>query len=698
MGRAVLSAAGFALTGGLAADPSGVVYIAPEPDHLGRVLLVCVEPLDLSPRGLELAAATLRMICTTFASAPGAPADALVAAFAAANTMIVAENRPLVTGRWERRICVGATGIVLAGREIVVAQTAPSQAILVQDGQIYAFPNVESWRGDFVPVAPVTATHPLGFAEEGTPQLFRSEAAPGDLVVLCATGVGRALAGDEEAILNLYGGSLLTADLEGSTDRLERLLARHDVSDAYAVVASVGRLPHRPRFRAALTRPPVVDGLRDSAIELAETLAAHRARTPVCATRQSALGAMSVQRYRESPGLPAEWRANLPRGSGMNVPARLLAVSLMLFVALGGTGIAVGHQRDRDARAESSLIEADVALQSVRDNPGSAMSSVAEAERAVARARESGATGDAFTRREQELARVRDEVYGIRRLGDVVQIGALPRETTSGPVHLAISGQTLFVAAGTLYELDADQQRLIALLSRGDAVADGAAGDLRHVSIDDGAVVASDGEANYIRDSVGRWQRLPLAIADIGGLRPDTPVISWGDAAYGISWDGDIIRFDSSASGPLATIWAATEDAPDLDLAHDFTIDGRIHVLLDDGRTMTFSRGALAGTMSPFVVPALTATSFLAAAPFSNALYIVDRGGSIGGNVGRIVRVDTAGDAVQYLTPASAADDLSGDAAALTLADAEDLVVDELSGTVYWVSAGEIWRARLALV
>src|SRR5918995_2818486 len=148
MGRACVTAVGFALTGGLGADTAHVAHVAPVPDQFGRVLLACVEPIELSPRGMELAGVALRAIRETFAATAGTPAEALVAAFAAANVAVMAENRPLATGRWERRICVGATAVALAGREIVVAQASPSQAILVQDGQVYAFPDVASWRGE----------------------------------------------------------------------------------------------------------------------------------------------------------------------------------------------------------------------------------------------------------------------------------------------------------------------------------------------------------------------------------------------------------------------------------------------------------------------------------------------------------------------------------------------------------------------
>jgi len=446
-------------------------------------------------------------------------------------------------------------------------------------------------------------------------------------------------------------------------------------------------------------RPPMFEGLRDWAIDLAELFSRSRQqRITAYDARRTALaapGAMSVSRYRESPGLPPEWRANLPRGPGVRVPVRLLAISLFLFFAVGGTGVALDHQRDREARAGAALVAVDTALMRVQENPGTAMSSVGEAEAAVAEARDAGANGDALLRREQELERVRDDVWGILRLGDVVLVGALPAEASEGSVRLALAGETLYLAAGSLYELDPEQGRLITLLAQGDAVGGGSTSDIRHVSIDGGHVAASDGAATYIRDTAGHWQRRPLAVADVDGLRPDAPVITWGDAAYALSRDGDLVRFDQASNRSVADIWAAADDVPDLSHARDFAIDGRIHVLMEDGRTLTFSRGALIGTVSPFIVPALSDAAFLADAPFASDFYIVDRNGAIGENAGRIVQVDASGGARQYLTPAPIPGDLVGHAAAVTLANVEDLAIDELTGTVYWVSEGEIWRASM---
>ena len=382
----------------------------------------------------------------------------------------------------------------------------------------------------------------------------------------------------------------------------------------------------------------------------------------------------------------------------IHVPARFLAVTLIVLLAISGTTLAVGRQRERDIRANAALATVDVALQRALENPGTATSSISEAEASVATAREAGADPALLAGRQQALIGVRDAMYGVQRLRDVVRVGALPESAGEGPVGLALSGRTLYLAAGNLYELDADARLLIKLLAQGDAVGDVIAGDLRHVSVDSGIVAVFDSVAVYRRDDAGVWQQRPLAVDNVGGLRPGAPLIAWGEAAYGLSWDGDIARFDQTINGPAASIWAAAIDTPDLVTALDIAIDGRIHVLLEDGRTLTFSRGQLIGTQAPFVIPALEEVAYLAESPFASAFYLVDPGARIGENQGRIVRFSAQGEARQFLTPPPMAGNALEEMAATTLAAADGVAIDELSGTVYWVANGEIWKAKLPLV
>ena len=748
MRRSGVAVAGFALADGLAADPGRFVHVAPAPDRAGRLLIVSVEPSELSPRGMELADVALKAIRQSFATTQGDATHALATAMASANGALLAENRPIATGRWERRISVGATAIALTARDIVVAQCAPSQAILVQDGQVYAFPDVASWSGEYVPQAGATeAGSPLGFSEEIYPQLYASQAAPGDLIALCSTSIGRLLGRDEDATIDLFGGSLLTEDLEGSLDRLERLLVHHDFSEGFAILASIARLPQRARGRplapvavkepkqrgkpqgdstpahftyapsltttansdAPVDREPIPDAdpprfeaVRDSLIGIAERSSrARRKPRQKFEARTRALaapGAMSVSRYREASGLPAEWRANLPLVPGLHVPTRLLAVSLVVFAAIGGTGLAVDRQRDREAHAASALEEVDLALRAALENPVSSVSSVNAAESALDAARQAGASGDALAMRERDLESVRDVAWKVHRLQEVERLGAIPTQYDAQSPRLALGGGTLFLAAGSLFQFDLEERRLITLLERGADVDDVAVGAIHDVSVDGGNVIASDGTATYARNKQGDWQRSVLAVDDVGGLHETLPIVSWAEAAYGLTWDNNIVRFEQTSGGPMAQVWADAIQSPDLALAQDLIIDGKIHVLLQDGRVVTFSRGVQDATTTPFLHPLLTSGTVLAQAPAATSLYILDPGSQIGDNLGRIVRASSSGDTSQILTPLPQPGDLLSEAAAESLAHAQDLAIDELSGQVFWVADGEIWHGTLPVL
>jgi hypothetical protein len=652
----------------------------------------------------------MRTLRQTFAASPGAAADALLTAFVAANDALLAENRVLTTGRWERRICVGATAVAFQGRDVYVAQAAPSQAILVQDQRVYAFPDLASWRGDYVPDAIVPESLPLGLAEDSGTQIFQSDAAPGDLIALCATTVGQELSRDDESLQALFNASLVTDDLEGSVDRLERLMVRKGIVSSFAVVASVSRIgapqpifAMRSRSRRAASNEPggttsddaarTPRGLlaRDAMIGAAERLSRTRPAPAVdSAARkhmQAAPGAQSVRRYRGSGGIPVEVRANLPRGPVVHVPARVLAISVALLMVAGGAGATVNFQQGREARAHNALALVDRSLQDAAANPLVATSMVTQAEQALDDARASGADPALVSQYGRALSVVRDNAWNMRRLHDVQMLGSVPGPA-GGAAQLALSGDTLYVAAGDLYELHPAEKRLLLLLAQGTEINGAPVGKLRSVSIDGGAVIASDGDAMYVRDSQGAWQRRALAIDDVGGISDTLPIVSWGDAAYGVSWEGDLVRFFETSAGPQSEVWATSALNPDLLQVTDFVIDGKIHLLLQDGRILTFSRGELEATAAPFVTPRLTTPRSLGQAPLAAQRYLVDGDTVVGNNQGRFIRVDESGNTTQYLTP-------EDDAVSNALANVDEVAIDEISGTVFWIAEGVVWEARL---
>jgi hypothetical protein len=149
------------------------------------------------------------------------------------------------------------TAIAVAGREAVIAQVPPSQTLVVQDGERYAFPDLASWRPDYVPPTDDPEPDPLGYRDGGRPSLYRTLMAPGDLILLCSSNVGRMLstgAPDEP---------ILSPDLDATLDRIGRLVAEHGLDDAFAAAVridqssrkSFGRSARRCRLPVPSRRP-----------------------------------------------------------------------------------------------------------------------------------------------------------------------------------------------------------------------------------------------------------------------------------------------------------------------------------------------------------------------------------------------------------------------------------------------------------
>ena len=252
MPRPSATGLGFAIAGGVPTDLGHVLHLEPGRDHQPgrRRLMAVVEPLDPTARGLEVAEAALAALREGFWGAAGQPLPlALGEAFAAANAAVRDENRLAPGEGRDRRVGVGATAIAVEGRQLVLAQVPPSQAILVQEGRVYAFPELASWDGRF------TALHhriepdpePLGRRECANPELYRTLAAPDDLVVLCASALPMSLVRSDEDSGRLsphasFEALLQAGDPEAVAARLGRIAEAHDLGHAHAACCTIGRL------------------------------------------------------------------------------------------------------------------------------------------------------------------------------------------------------------------------------------------------------------------------------------------------------------------------------------------------------------------------------------------------------------------------------------------------------------------------
>ena len=243
MSRPAITAEAFALTAGEPSDIRHLVHVDPVPGAAGRRLLVSVEPLEPSARGLELAALALATLREAFAGATDLPpAQALTRAFAVANDALMAENRPLTGCCWQRRVHVGATAVAIDGRHVTIAQVPPTQALILQDRRLYAFPDLASWRSDYVPVSDQPEPEALGYREGTQPCLFRTVAAPGDLIFFCSSTLARILGRDATAVAMLSGESVLRGDLGTALERLGGIAAAQELDDVHVAGIAIGRV------------------------------------------------------------------------------------------------------------------------------------------------------------------------------------------------------------------------------------------------------------------------------------------------------------------------------------------------------------------------------------------------------------------------------------------------------------------------
>ena len=239
MAASPLTASAFALTAGRAADPRALFAV--EPISPTRTAIVAVESLDPSPRGVELAMLGRETMLEALRRAPTVePALALGRAYAAANAHLLVENRPSAGALWERRSHVGATAVVVEGASVTLGQVPPGQALVVQDGACFAFPDLRTWEPDYAPDQPTAEPDPLGFGETIRPSLFRTVAAPGDLIVLCSAEVGRLLSRQSRRERAAREATLAAGDPDRVLDLLERLVVAGDLADATAAVIAVG--------------------------------------------------------------------------------------------------------------------------------------------------------------------------------------------------------------------------------------------------------------------------------------------------------------------------------------------------------------------------------------------------------------------------------------------------------------------------
>jgi hypothetical protein len=220
-----------------------------------RRLIATVEPLELSDRGLDVAATALDTIRHEFSvGTEDAVTLALGRAFVAADAAVEADNRACPTEERDRRVMVGVTAVAVEGPSITIAQVPPTQALLVQDGRCYPLPDLMSWRPEYAPEGDETVAEPLGSGLGVAPLLFRSSVSPGDLILLCDSTLAKCLASETQAADG--GAPAPVGTLDEALLWLEDIAVRNNLDEVQAACIAIPA--------AARPTPPVARRKRHS--------------------------------------------------------------------------------------------------------------------------------------------------------------------------------------------------------------------------------------------------------------------------------------------------------------------------------------------------------------------------------------------------------------------------------------------------
>lgn len=725
-----VSAVAYARYAGVVIDARSCIAVE---THRGATLLIVVEPVEHTPRGFELAGLALRTIRDHFSLTHGhAPGFALERAMQIANATLVGENRPLAGCRWERRVTVGATAVVIHDRDAYIAQYPPSQAVLIQGDRQYAFPELASWRSDWVPETDDLEPSAMGLDDAARPQCFRTSLSVGDLVVLASSTLGRALGRDPWAAPfadELLGAvdsdhgldvAVAAADAAEVQDvavlsvRVDHLPLISTHRTAPAAVASPGwggRLAWRPGLlvarassvggsasalvrsgsasAAALPMPGLpLDGLRLPSLRWRRSR-----RTGVLPRTLRAAGTGRMERHLPGPAVMPEMLPWLPRGIETSISRRAVLTALTAILIVGGSALGYGWVQHRERTGSAAIAQADQAITLAINNPVAAAPALEDAEAALDAAARSGTEQALITSRWLSLEHARDRAWGITRLGEPQLRGAVPASVMAADPQLVSWGYHGYLIGDGVYEIAEDGTDLIELLAPGQLVQGMEVGPILAGGASDTGLVVTDGTSLLRWNGTGKWVRSPLLDANSLSWN-GVDVAAFNGTLYRLA-DGTITKLVSGPAGVIDSEWASAADASDLLEATDFVVGERVSVLLEDGRILTFYTGVLEQSDVVPIVPEISGGTFLASAGGSPSLWIVEPAVGIGGSEGRLIQYDRGGIAAQYTLPSVHIDPEMNSQGRAAFSAPDAVAVSELAKTVYVLQGNEIWTIPL---
>lgn len=502
--------------------------------------------------------------------------------------------------------------------------------------------------------------------------------------------------------------------------------AREQTRRAKAVVTQ--HLPHRGRRAPASARPfassagpigdaaspmrsgrnPRGDSFQDRLIRWTERGA--EGKDAMWQPRSDALslgapGAHGVMRHRRNTanaGMSGVSHA-LPRVSLLRSPGFIGALILLLVLA-GAFG---WSQRDRFQPEASDYLSivagVDQQLVAIRSQTDERVirNELDDARAGIADARDAGAPEDLLDVREDEIQLMQDKVDHVLRMTNVTRIGSIPDDLQNGETAAIQTPTGIFFVNGGLYRLIPDTRNILSMLQPGIDIEGVKLGHLYGLAYDGQTMVATDGKYLYFSTSSegSGWHAISMEDINDQGAWKRGSMAAFNGNAYLLQSDyRNIYQFsmDPAQKTTKPNDWVLVGDRVSFDQAIDMTItnDGKIEVLLDDGRILTMHRGAQEASIDvPTFDPEKDTLKAIVNGSATGYLYVVivnDDGD------GRVIAMDSSGGNVsQLMLPADFS--TGGSNVKAPFEGFQDMTVDEQSGTLYLINGDGIWSASYSL-
>jgi serine/threonine protein phosphatase PrpC len=399
---------------------------------------------------------------------------------------------------------------------------------------------------------------------------------------------------------------------------------------------------------------------------------------------ESTFGLPRLQRYDNSIQGPdfSGVRRRLPRAP-INKYAGFVSVGLVFALAAGLIySISSSRDRERTEEFESLMEQAVVARQNAlaADDPVVAQSFLQASESRLDEAAALGVDDELVMAEQSAVVDVRDASLGIERLGNIQVLGGIPPAPEGVSPNLFFGNGQLYVFTDALYQLDPEQSRLLRLLSAGDDIDGHSVGELQGAAWGHGSPMVMDGHNVYTYDPTSTsWTRHELGT--FGEAYSEVEAISGyiGNLYLLSPQTGQILRYHSDQFGELPEDWTGGNAAEELATGVDIMIDGRIHVLTEDGHVLDLYRSVLDDTVTINATPEIEGAVAFSYQSDRNHMYIADAHD-------RILRVTTDGQVVQQFMSDSDAPQLN---------NIQNIAVDDALGSAYVLADNALMHVRL---